>query len=169
MEETLLRIETEIPHLRRYARYLVREVDRADDLVQETLTRAIGKLSSWQQGTNLRAWLFVIMRNVFINEIRRERRRPLSAAVPDDHPAFAVSGGQEARIAFIDLRRALERLPDEQRESLVLVVIEGLTYEEAAGVFKIPVGTVRSRVARGRLALRNFLDGGQEERLRLVP
>lgn len=169
MKETLLRIEREIPRLRRYARYLVREADRADDLVQETLTRAIDKLPTWQPGSNLRAWLLVIMRNTLINEIRNERRRPLSSAVPDDHPAFAVSGGQEALVAFIDLRRALERLPDEQREILVLVVIEGLTYEEAAGVLKIPVGTVRSRVARARLALRNFLDGGREERARLLP
>ena len=168
MKETLRLIEAEIPRLRRYARYLVREVDRADDLVQETLMRAIDRISSWTPGTNLRAWLFVIMRNVFINDLRKAKRVPLSAAVPEDHPAFAVSGGQEARAAFIDLRSALEQLPEGQREILVLVVIEGLTYEEAAAVLDIPVGTVRSRVARARQALKNFLDGGQEERVKVV-
>lgn len=163
MGDTFLLIEKEIPRLRRYARYLVRDADRADDLVQETLTRAIEKVHTWQQGTNLRAWLFVIMRNSFISEIRKERRRPVSSALPQDHPAFAVDGRQEAHLAFIDLQAAFERLPDEHREILVLVVIEGLKYEEAAAVLDIPIGTVRSRVSRARTALKNLVEGRQDK------
>ena len=100
--------------------------------------------------------------------MRKAQRAPLLAAVPEDHPALAVSGGQEAHLTFIDLRGALEQLPEGQREILVLVVIEGLTYEEAAAVLDIPLGTVRSRVARGRQALKNFLDDGREERVKVV-
>ena len=169
MEETLLLIEKEIPRLRRYARFLVREVDRADDLVQETLTRAIEKLHTWQPGTNLRAWLFVIMRNSFISEFRKEKRAPTSSGLPDDDKALSVSGDQEGHIAFLNLQSAFDQLSDDQREILVLIAIEGLKYEEAAATLGIPIGTVRSRVARARQALRDILEGHQEKSLRLVP
>lgn len=169
MDETLLLIEKEIPRLRRYARFLVRDVDRADDLVQETLTRAIEKLHTWQQGTNMRAWLFVIMRNSFISEFRREKRAPTTSGLAEDDKALSVSGGQEGRIAFLNLQSAFDRLSDDQREILVLVAIEGLKYEEAAATLGIPIGTVRSRVARARQALREILEGHQEQNLRLVP
>ena len=159
MTDTLLLIEAEIPRLRRFARYLLREPDRADDLVQDTLCRAIDRLSTWEQGTNLRAWLFIIMRNLYINGLRRARRTPDSVAVAEDDAAMAVPGGQEARVAFIDLRSALQQLPEGQREILLLVVVEGFTYEEAAGILEVPLGTVRSRVARARTALRALLDG----------
>jgi len=169
MEETLRLIEQEIPRLRRYARFLVRDVDRADDLVQDTLARGIEKLHTWQPGTNLRAWLFVIMRNSFISDIRKDKNAPTAFGLADDNPALASRGDQEGRIAFIDLRSAFGQLPADHREILALVAIEGLKYEEAAAVLNIPIGTVRSRVARARQALRDILEGGREQSLRVVP
>lgn len=169
MNETLSLVEREIPRLRRYARYLVRDPNRADDLVQETLVRAIEKLHTWQQGTNMRAWLFVIMRNSFISEVRNEKRRPMTSILRDDHPAYAVTGGEMTHVAFIDVQRAFEVLSEDHRDILQLVVIEGLKYEEAAAVLNVPIGTVRSRVARARLALRDLLEGGEEKEAGVLP
>ena len=152
-------IEAEIPRLRRYARYLTRDADRADDLVQEALARAVAKRDSWQPGTNLRAWLFVILRNVFISELRHSAREPRSDVVADDHPSLAVKSGQDERMSLVDLQRAFDQLSAEHREILLLVAIEGMPYEEAAGILGVPVGTVRSRLSRARTALRLELDG----------
>ena len=154
MSEILSLIEDEIPHLRRFARYVVRDVDRADDLVQECLTRALSKIHTWTPGTNLRAWLFVILKNCHINEVRRERP---TAEMPDDHPMLSVPANQDAHINLLEVRDAYLRLSDEHREVLLLVAIEGLRYEEAAAVLKLPLGTVRSRLSRARQALRDAL------------
>lgn len=155
----LRQVEQEVPRLRRYARYLSRDADRADDLVQECLLRAIARFDSWQPGTNLRAWLFVILRNVFISEIRRNGRMPPDGVVDHEHPGLAVSGRQEARLEVVELRKALDTLSTEHREVLLLVAVEGLKYEEAAEVLQLPVGTVRSRLSRARTVLRERLDG----------
>jgi RNA polymerase sigma-70 factor (ECF subfamily) len=152
--EVLLLIEAEIPHLRRFARYLVRDVDRADDLVQECLTRAIAKIHTWAPGTNLRAWLFVILKNCRINDVRRERP---TGEMPDDHPLLTVPANQDAHINLLEVRDAYLRLSEEHREVLLLVAIEGLRYEEAAAILKLPLGTVRSRLSRARQALRDAL------------
>jgi RNA polymerase sigma-70 factor (ECF subfamily) len=152
--DTLPLIEAEIPHLRRFARYVVRDVDRADDLVQECLTRAIAKLHTWTPGTNLRAWLFVILKNCHINEVRRERP---NGEMPDDHPLLSVAANQDAHINLLEVRDAYLRLSEEHREVLLLVAIEGLRYEEAAAILKLPLGTVRSRLSRARQALRDAL------------
>jgi RNA polymerase sigma-70 factor, ECF subfamily len=154
MSEILSLIEDEIPHLRRFARYVVRDVDRADDLVQECLTRALSKIHTWTPGTNLRAWLFVILKNCHINEVRRERP---TGEMPEDHPMLNVPANQEAHINLLEVRDAYLRLSDEHREVLLLVAIEGLRYEEAATVLKLPLGTVRSRLSRARQALRDAL------------
>lgn len=159
MDRGLEQIEDEIPRLRRYARYLTRDADRADDLVQEALTRAIAKFDTWQPGTNLRAWLFVILRNAHVSEVRRVTRAPVDAPVPDDHPGLAVTGGHESRIALTELGHAFHALSHEHREVLHLVAIEGLKYEEAAEILAVPVGTVRSRLSRARSALRLRLEG----------
>lgn len=163
MDAGLEQIEAEIPRLRRYARYLTRDTDRADDLVQEALTRAIAKFDTWQPGTNLRAWLFVILRNAHISEVRRVTRAPVDAPVPEDHPGLAVPGGHESRIALTELSRAFDSLSQEHREVLHLVAVEGLKYEEAAGILEVPVGTVRSRLSRARSALRLHLEGHAPE------
>jgi RNA polymerase sigma-70 factor, ECF subfamily len=162
LENHWLRYEREIPRLRRYARCLRREPDHAEDLVQECLLRAIEKIDTWQPGTNLRAWLFVILRNCHINEIRRERRRIVWN--DDDAPAsgstLAVPGNQETRVALTEVRNAYLRLSEEHREVLLLVAIEGLQYKEASAILDVPLGTVRSRVSRARQALRQALDAG---------
>ena len=169
MEETLALVEKEIPRLRRYARYLARDVNRADDLVQDTLTRAIEKLHTWQQGTNMRAWLFVIMRNSFISEMRNEQRRPVTSIPQDDHPVYAVTSGEDMHVALIDVQRAFELLPEDHRDVLHLVVIEGLKYEEAAAILNVPIGTVRSRVSRARIALRDLLAGREDPKVKVLP
>lgn len=156
-KQVLALIEAEIPRLRRYARYLTRDVDRADDLVQEALTRAVAKMDSWQPGTNLRAWLFVILRNVFISELRHRAREPRSDMVADDHPSLAVKSTQDERMSLVDLQRAFDQLSAEHREILLLVAIEGLPYEEAAAILGVPVGTVRSRLNRARAQLQRTL------------
>jgi RNA polymerase sigma-70 factor (ECF subfamily) len=161
MRETLQHIEAEIPRLRRYARYLRREPDHADDLVQECLARAIAKLHTWQPGTNLRAWLFVILRNCHINEIRREQRMDSIDDSPADEPALTTPGNQETSVALSEVRRAYLGLSEEHREVLLLVAIEGLQYEEAAAILEVPLGTVRSRLSRARQALRQALASGR--------
>jgi RNA polymerase sigma-70 factor (ECF subfamily) len=162
MDDVLQQIEQEIPRLRRYARYLRREPDHADDLVQECLSRAIAKIDTWQPGTNLRAWLFVILRNCHINEIRREQRVvSLEDENPASEPMLSVPGSQETRVALAEVRRAYLSLNEEHREVLLLVAIEGLQYEEAASILEIPLGTVRSRLSRARQALRQALDAGR--------
>jgi RNA polymerase sigma-70 factor (ECF subfamily) len=154
MSSVLPLIEAEIPHLRRFARYIVRDVDRADDLVQECLTRAIAKLHTWTPGTNLRAWLFVILKNCHINEVRRQRP---TSEMPDEHPLLNVPANQDAHVGLLEVRDAFLRLSEEHREVLLLVAIEGLQYEEAAEILRVPLGTVRSRLSRARQALRDAL------------
>jgi RNA polymerase sigma-70 factor (ECF subfamily) len=155
MPDILSLIEAEIPHLRRFARYLARDVDRGDDLVQECLTRAIAKNDTWTPGTNLRAWLFTILKNCHINDLRRARR---ADEMPDEHPLLTVAPNQDAHIGLLEVRDAFLRLSDEHREVLLLVAIEGLQYDEAAAILNVPVGTVRSRLSRARQALRDALE-----------
>ena len=159
MKEVLAQLEGEIPRLRRYARYLARRPEDADDLVQDCLMRAIRRIDSYEQGTNLRAWLFVILRNGFISETRRARRVDLQDGLPADHPALTTSSGQEASIRLRELSEAFKKLPCNQREILHLVCVEGLKYEEAAEVLGVKIGTVRSRLSRARSVLRARLEG----------
>ncbi len=153
-------IVQEMPRLRRYARRLIGDADRADDLVHDCVVRALDKLESWQPGTNLRAWLFVILRNCLYDQHRRSKRRPLvDDEIPDDQVP-RISGGQEDRVALDEVETAFARLGEDHQEILYLVAIEGRRYEDAAGTLHIPVGTVRSRLSRAREALRDALDGG---------
>jgi RNA polymerase sigma-70 factor, ECF subfamily len=159
MSDFSRKLEAEIPALRRYARYLTRDADRADDLVQDSLERAIAKRRLWHQPENLRAWLFALQRNVYLNQLRRLARRP--AEVPMDQ-VFGESGQGEAqtdRLMAREVLMALETLEPEQREVLVLVVVEGLLYKEVATVLGLPAGTVMSRLSRGRAQLRKTLTG----------
>ena len=160
--ETLQLIEAEIPHLRRYARYLRREPDHADDLVQECLARAIAKIHTWQPGTNLRAWLFVILRNYHIDEVRCSRRMGSLDDTAADERSLTTPANQETSVALSEVRNAFLGLSEEHREVLLLVAIEGLQYEEAAAILEVPVGTVRSRLSRARQALREALGSGHE-------
>jgi RNA polymerase sigma-70 factor, ECF subfamily len=147
-------VETLIPRLRRYARALTRDPVAADDLVQESLTRALGKIHLWQEGTDLRAWLFTILHNQHVTFTRREARERGSIKLQSSRLSSALAPDQTARVQLRDLDRAIAKLPEEQRSVILLVGLEGMRYDEAAAVTKLPVGTVRSRVARGRESLR---------------
>lgn len=159
MDDLIPLIEAEIPRLRRFARYLARDIDRADDLVQDALVRAISNLDKWQRGTNLRSWLFVILRNIYINSLRKQRSAPPAAELREDDQALGIAGGQEAHQAMREMEHAFHRLSEEHREVLLLVAVEGLEYEEAANVLDVPIGTVRSRLSRARTTLRDLLQG----------
>lgn len=154
-------IEKEIPRLRRFARYLVHDPDRADDVVQECLERALGKADSWQPGTNLRAWLFVILRNCYSDQVRRRGRQRAGSDIDLHHQSSGIAGTQEQQVALGEIRDAFLRLKEEHREVLLLVVVEGLGYQEAADVLGVPIGTVRSRVSRARQALKTACVGNE--------
>lgn len=147
-----------IPSLRRYARGLVSDPARADDLVQDTLERAWSRFSLWQRRGEIRAWMFGIMHNQFIDGVRARRSRPEDSA-GDDVPEIAQRATQSDRIEVQDLDRVLQRLPADQREILLLVAVEQMSYLEAAAVVGVPIGTVMSRLARARERLRHELQG----------
>jgi RNA polymerase sigma-70 factor, ECF subfamily len=153
MTEFTQLLEAEIPRLRRYARALTRDASRADDLVQTSLARAIAKQHLWQPGTDLRAWLFTILHNLHVNDVRRSARE--GAVVPiEAAPALPCAPNAMESLQLRDLDRAIGRLPDEQRQVILLVGLEGMRYEEVAVILGIPIGTVRSRLSRGRETLR---------------
>jgi RNA polymerase sigma-70 factor, ECF subfamily len=151
------RIAAEIPRLRRYARALSRDTNAADDLVQDCLARALGKLHLWQEGTDLRAWLFTILHNQYVNQVRRGVREGTAVGLSETEPMLAQPPHQGKRIELRDLQRAIARLPEEQRSVILLVGLDGMHYEEVAQVLDVPVGTVRSRLSRGREALRRLM------------
>lgn len=153
-------VAAEIPRLRRFARVLAKRSDIADDLVQETLVRAIAAQSQFASGTNLRAWLFTILRHARAAAIRRDSRSPIMPY--DDVREPAVSGGQEERQAMQDVASAFARLPKAQQEALWLIVVEGLDYSEAARILDVPQGTLRSRLSRARDALKIGIGLGAE-------
>lgn len=149
-----------LPRLRRYARALTASREAADDLTQDTLERAWARRTQWQTGSDLRAWLFTLMHNVFVSGLRRvrpadslEQLEETGQATPRAAPSAAEGG-----IVLAELERALARLPEEQREVLLLVGLEQFSYAEAAAVLGVPIGTVMSRLSRGRERLRELLD-----------
>src|SRR5713101_2461839 len=150
-------IEAEIPRLRRYARALARDLAAADDLVQDCLTRALGKLHLWQEGTDLRAWLFTILHNQYVNQVRRSVREGAAVGLSETEPLLTRAPHQGKRLELRDLERAIAKLPEEQRSVILLVGLEGMRYEEVAEILDVPVGTVRSRLSRGRDALRRLM------------
>ena len=150
-------IEAEIPRLRRYARALARDVAGADDLVQDCLARALEKLHLWQEGTDLRAWLFTILHNQYVNQVRRAVREGAAVGLSETEPMLAQAPHQGKSLELRDLERAIAKLPDEQRSVVLLVGLEGMRYEEVAEILDIPIGTVRSRLSRGREALRRLI------------
>jgi len=145
-----------VPSLRAFAISLSGQVDRADDLVQDTLLRALSNIDRFERGTNLNAWLFTILRNLFHSEYRKRRRE-----VEDPEGAYAgrlkVQPEQGSRLDFEDFRAALDRLPHDQREALLLVGASGFSYEEAATICGCAVGTIKSRVNRARSRLAAIL------------
>jgi RNA polymerase sigma-70 factor (ECF subfamily) len=157
LNEFTARVHELIPRLRRYARALTGERSAADDLVQDTLERAWNKLHLWRDGSDLRAWLFTIMHNVHVNQIRS---RMAAATVPLDDAAEApVRATQSDMLEVRDIDAALQQLSVDQRQVLLLVAVERMSYEETARTLGIPIGTVMSRLARGRDRLRMLLSG----------
>jgi RNA polymerase sigma-70 factor, ECF subfamily len=150
------KIEAAIPALRRYARALTRDADIADDLVQDTLVRAL-RSEHLFQGDEIRSWLYTILTNLNRNRLRSLARRPMLTSIEDnDAPDLAgpEAGGR-------DIERALALLVEEQRAALLLVVLEGLSYREVAEVQGVPIGTVMSRLARARMQIKTYLEGGR--------
>ncbi len=145
-----------LPNLRAFAIALCRDTDQADDLVQEAMLNAWKGIDSFKPGTNLRAWLFTILRNTYFSQCRKRRREVLDD--PADYIAkLSVPPDQQGRVDARDLTTALARLTDEQREALLLVAAEGFAYEEAAVICNCPIGTIKSRVNRARHQLAQLL------------
>ena len=166
MVEVFLRDEmlAAIPHLRAFAISFTNHPDRADDLVQDTILRAWSKIDQFERGTNLRGWLFTILRNLFHSEYRKRKREVedrdgFYAARLRTHP------DQQSHLDFEDFRTALATLPLDQREALILVGAQGMSYEEAAEVCDVPVGTIKSRANRARSKLAALLDLTSEAEL----
>ena len=145
-----------IPRLRRYARALAGDRTAADDLVQDTLERSWSKLHLYRRGTDLRAWMFTIMHNVYVNQLRAMRP---SVPLDDEMPELTQPARETDTLVLRNLDSAIRRLPPEQREVLLLVALEEMSYEEAAGTLGIPIGTVMSRLARAREKLRAMMAG----------
>jgi RNA polymerase sigma factor (sigma-70 family) len=168
VDEIAALLEPQIPRLRRYAWALLRNDEAADDLVQDTLERAIMRWHLRRRDGDLRAWLFTIQRNVFLDHMRqRSRRGPhigadaLDGIASNDAP---IDAGVGAR----DVLAALDTLPEEQRSALLLVTVEDLSYTEAARVLDVPVGTVMSRLSRARDRMRSYMESGRVTVLRRV-
>jgi RNA polymerase sigma-70 factor (ECF subfamily) len=157
MQEESERLIACIPRLRRYARALLGDRSSADDLVQDTVERGWARLSSWRPGSDMRAWLFAIMHNLHVDQVRRPRL--LEEPLEEDTPVQSQRATQGDRLELRDMEAALQRLPDEQREVLLLVALEEMRYDEVASTLGIPLGTVMSRLSRGRERLRAEMDG----------
>lgn len=151
-----------LPRLRRYARALTGDRAAADDLVQDTLERALGRLALWRPGSKLDSWLLTIMHNLFVNGVRSAAARLTTSTAGDEFDLRASPvADPSARLAIRDLDAALATLPPEQREVILLVALEEHSYEEAARIVGVPVGTVMSRLSRARDRLRRALAGEQ--------
>lgn len=151
--------------LRRYAMALTRDPGDAEDLVQECLSRAIAGADTWREGTSMRTWLFRILHNAHVDSLRRQKVRRNAVLPP---PALPQKEGQILRLEVHDVLEALARIPEPQRQAILLVALEEMRYDEAAAVLGIPMGTFMSRLARGREALRRILEGENLPTLRVV-
>lgn len=161
MKDLLPLIEPLIPALRRYARALMRDRAAADDLVQDCLERAITRWHQRRQDGNARSWIFAILHNLAVNRLRQARRRGAHVPIEDtgDH-VLARPPAQEERLRYRDVLQALDTLPEEQRAVLLLVSVEDLSYAAAARILDVPIGTVMSRLSRGRERLRQAMEMG---------
>jgi RNA polymerase sigma-70 factor (ECF subfamily) len=155
LDDTKWLMAREIPRLRRYALSLVNDADAADDLVQDTLERAIRKRHLWQRRGSMRSWLYRILYNVFLNQIAAREKRRKEIAL-DLAPTLSEPACQEQRASCRDIAEAMRQLPAQQRAAIALTAVEGLSYDESAGVLGIPIGTLRSRLSRGREMLKRL-------------
>ena len=153
MPDFLDEMTKSVPALRRYANALTHNRDTADDLVQDCLERAIRKQALWRPDGPLRPWLYRVLINVWRNNLRSRSRRPAQVPIDDVTDQLFVPAAQTGRVALAEMARAIEKLSAEHREALLLVVVEGLSYAEAAQVLEIPLGTLMSRLGRARSSL----------------
>ncbi len=152
----------EIPRLRRFAQALAGDRDIADDLVQDCLERALGGLHTWQENSNMRAWLFTILRNTYFNQLRASSRRPNETPLDEHHDSLNATPPAQAHGLIIrDLQFALKLLSDQHREVVLLVGLEGMNYKETAGILGVPKGTVMSRLSRARELLKQYMEHGE--------
>ena len=154
-------IAAEVPRLKRYACALIRDRREADDLVHDCIVRALANLSGWRESDSPRQWLFTIMHNIHIDHVRAQARSPVHVHFDDSHD---VLGGMRPSddVTRHEINTALSSLPLEQRQCVLLIGLEGLSYAEAAAVLGVPTGTVMSRLSRGRERLRDLLDRDRE-------
>lgn len=165
MDEKRGAILAELPRLRRYARALMHDRDRADDLVQDCVEKALTRIDGWQNGDNPRRWLFTIMHNVFVDEVRKVKRRGETVDIETAAGAALVTApSQLESLATREVLEALQAIDPDRRSALVLVAVEGMTYAEAATVLGVPAGTVMSRISRGRDDLRRELEDASRRR-----
>jgi RNA polymerase sigma-70 factor, ECF subfamily len=157
MTQVAMQIEPHLTRLTRYARSLVRNPVQADDLVQDTVVRALEKAHLYENNTNLRGWLVTIMHNEHVNGIRRSMRGAVLVS-DDELGELGHAPTQEAPVELREIRGAVQRLPQDQREPLLLHWLHGLKYEEIASQMNLPIGTVQSRISRARKALRAMMD-----------
>lgn len=155
-----------LPRLRRFAYVLTRDMERADDLVQETCLRGLDRIAGWEPGTRLDSWLYRIMQNIWFDRLRALKVRGESIEIDT---AFDLAGEDgrdvtETRLALRDIAQAIAKLPEEQQVLIGLVCVDGLSYKEAAATLQVPIGTIMSRLARARQALHAALSGERNER-----
>lgn len=153
-EQSLLEL---LPRMRRFAFGLAGSPSSADDLCQMTLERALTRRQQWQKGTRLDSWIYRIMRNIWIDEARANQRRSQTFVDEEAGSPIGAAGAQEAAVELSNVDRAMSQLPDDQREAVLLVMVEGYSYKEAAAIIDCPVGTLNSRLVRGRDALMEML------------
>jgi RNA polymerase sigma factor (sigma-70 family) len=168
MSDLAAQIEPHIPSLRRYAWALLRDEHAADDLVQDCLERAVGRWHLRRRDGNVRAWLFAILHNQFVSGRRRQKRRGTPIALEDLGTEPVAVADPEQALTFRDLLAGLDDLAEDQRAVVLLVGVEDLSYEEAARALSVPVGTVMSRLSRGRERLRRYMAGERSVLLRRV-
>ena len=167
MDQFLDQVEACVPALRRYARALTRNADLADDLVQDCLERAIARRGLFRPTGSVRAWLFTILLNLYRNALRSSHRRGEMVHI-DTVPEVSTPAPQPGHMALAEIARAIDTLPLEQKEALLLVALEGLAYQEAADILRVPIGTLMSRLGRARAALRVLTGTPAEPYLRTV-
>ena len=168
-ENIAVEIAQNVPSLRRFARALCGDPSLADDLVQDTVERALNKSHLYDPSRPLKAWLFAILRNLHISELRRVGRGRIVKTVDEMAPAEqAIDGGQDSQVGVRSIAQALERLPEPNREVILLIALEDMSYRDCAEIIGVPVGTIMSRLSRGRAALRDLLEGREKPSLRRI-
>lgn len=166
MSKFLEEVEACIPALRRYAHALLHNREGADDLVQDCLERAMRKRLLWRRGSSMRAWLFTMLHNLYVNQLRSQARQPLLQ--PEQEDAAGSHDPSQSDVLMSDIERCMAKLSEEQRQVLLLVALEGFSYKEVGKVLKLPIGTVMSRLSRAREAMRRLMEGDTGPTLRRV-